>query len=222
MRTQFWRTVLNEDFSEQESTSFDENQLSRTNSDTAEDLQNVFDFKGSSHVDVVENCSSKPIELFGSERYQLSQRWFPCPYCCKTFKQSSNQKKHIRQVHFKLKPYGCEVSGCGKNFSQKSVLRTHFKTVHMGERPFSCPRCIRKFSDKSNMRKHVRNLHLKEKRYECTQCSNKFGEKRSLHDHVNCVHLKLKPYICPVRECSRRFGQKTHMSKHFRTRHGSS
>lgn len=151
-----------------------------------------------------------------------SYRRYKCIICGKSFKQSSNQKKHYRQVHLKLRPYQCQFNGCLKSYSQKSVAYTHFKTVHLGERPHQCPVCLKMFSDKSNMKKHIRNLHQKEKPHECTECGNKFGEKRSLTDHINCVHLKMKPYVCPVTSCSRRFGQKTHMSKHFRTRHSNS
>lgn len=149
----------------------------------------------------------------------VKKRSFPCSLCSKKFRQSSNQKKHIRQVHWKLKPYRCQDRNCKKMFAQKSVAFTHFTTVHMGCRPYSCPLCTKTFSDKSNMRKHVRNLHLKHKPYVCGECGNKFGEKRSLNDHINCVHLKQKPYECPVVQCARKFGQKTHMSKHIKTKH---
>lgn len=219
-RNLFWKTVLNDDESEQESTIVDDCQLSAT---TSKRLDVSFDdatLPKTFTLPTNEPAHGGVIQILKCADGRTStEKLYPCPECHKCFKQSSNQKKHIRQVHLKLKPFLCDAKNCGKRFSQKSVVRTHFKTVHMGERPFECPKCVKTFSDKSNMRKHVRNLHFKEKRYVCLHCSNKFGEKRSLHDHVNCVHLKLKPYVCPVPECSRRFGQKTHMSKHFRTRH---
>lgn len=145
-----------------------------------------------------------------------------CDYCLRTFGQVGNLNKHVRTVHFGLRPYTCQE--CGKSFSQKSVEQNHFRAVHLREKPFSCETCKKNFSDKNNLRKHVRLVHLKERRYKCPHenCGKKFGEKRSLKDHVSSVHEKRKPHLCPHRNCDAKFGQKSHLSTHLKTRHQAS
>lgn len=141
----------------------------------------------------------------------------PCLYCGRYFGQASNLNKHIRVVHLKLKPFSCKT--CSKAFAQRSVAKNHFRSVHLGERPFNCTTCHKQFSDKSNLKKHIKLVHLKEKNHGCTLCLKRFGERRSLNDHVSSVHLKQKPHSCPVLGCSARFGQKSHLSTHQKSRH---
>lgn len=151
---------------------------------------------------------------------QLGQRKeLVCIYCKRSFGQVGNLNKHVRTVHFGLRPYSCKE--CGKKFSQKSVEKNHFRAVHLREKPFSCETCKKNFSDKNNLRKHIRLVHLKERRYSCPydNCTKKFGEKRSLKDHISSVHEKRKPHLCPHSNCDAKFGQKSHLSTHLKTRH---
>lgn len=164
-----------------------------------------------------ENCSPESRILVQGKEGSSREAAHTCSYCNRMFGQASNLNKHIRVVHWKLRPFSCMT--CSKTFAQRSVARNHFRSVHLGERPFLCALCEKQFSDKSNLKKHVKLVHFKEKNHTCTRCSKKFGERRSLKDHISSVHLKQKPHSCPVADCKARFGQKSHLSTHLKSRH---
>ena len=56
-----------------------------------------------------------------------------CPYCRKFYQ--GNLRRHIKGVHFKVKPFKCEY--CESRFSQKSDRFKHIKRIHgEGRLPF--------------------------------------------------------------------------------------
>uniref|UniRef100_A0A8D3AVL6 C2H2-type domain-containing protein n=1 Tax=Scophthalmus maximus TaxID=52904 RepID=A0A8D3AVL6_SCOMX len=85
---------------------------------------------------------------------------YACDWCCKSFAQSADLRRHLR-THTGERPHRCTF--CSKSFSQRGNLRRHLR-IHTGERPYSCPYCCRTFSDGDTMKKHKRT-HSGEKPY---------------------------------------------------------
>lgn len=109
-----------------------------------------------------------------------------CPYCLKTFNQSTHLDVHVRS-HIGYKPYQCTV--CLKRFTQGGNLRTHMR-LHTGEKPFSCSVCDRSFSRKGNLAAHMLT-HNKEKPFHCKldNCDKSFTQLGNLKSHQNKFHL---------------------------------
>ncbi|PVH18290.1 uncharacterized protein CXQ87_001210 [Candidozyma duobushaemuli] len=109
-----------------------------------------------------------------------------CPYCFKTFNQSTHLEVHVRS-HIGYKPFQC--SYCLKRFTQGGNLRTHMR-LHTGEKPFTCEVCNRSFSRKGNLAAHMLT-HNKEKPYECKldNCDKSFTQLGNLKSHQNKFHL---------------------------------
>ncbi|XP_034394783.1 zinc finger protein 768-like [Cyclopterus lumpus] len=109
---------------------------------------------------------------------ELKRKTYACDWCCKSFAQSADLRRHLR-THTGERPHRCTF--CSKSFSQRGNLRRHLR-IHTGERPYSCPYCCRTFSDGDTMKKHKRT-HSGEKPYRCARCSKSFGSAGSLQIH---------------------------------------
>lgn len=109
-----------------------------------------------------------------------------CPYCSKTFNQTTHLDVHVRS-HIGYKPFQCSV--CSKRFTQGGNLRTHMR-LHTGEKPFSCEICKRSFSRKGNLAAHMLT-HKKEKPFQCRldNCERTFTQLGNLKSHQNKFHL---------------------------------
>lgn len=109
-----------------------------------------------------------------------------CPYCDKTFTQSTHLEVHVRS-HIGYKPYECTY--CHKRFTQGGNLRTHLR-LHTGEKPFACDICKRSFSRKGNLEMH-KLTHEKLKPFQCRldDCGKSFTQLGNLKSHQNRFHL---------------------------------
>jgi len=54
-----------------------------------------------------------------------------CPICLNLFTYKCNMKRHINDVHKKIKNHRC--SQCLKYFSRKHNLRSHIKRMHLDD-----------------------------------------------------------------------------------------
>lgn len=110
-----------------------------------------------------------------------------CPYCHKTFTQSTHLEVHVRS-HIGYKPYECTY--CHKRFTQGGNLRTHLR-LHTGEKPFVCDVCKRSFSRKGNLEMH-KLTHEKLKPFQCKldDCGKSFTQLGNLKSHQNRFHLE--------------------------------
>lgn len=110
-----------------------------------------------------------------------------CPYCHKTFTQSTHLEVHVRS-HIGYKPYECTY--CHKRFTQGGNLRTHLR-LHTGEKPFVCDICKRSFSRKGNLEMH-KLTHEKLKPFQCKldDCGKSFTQLGNLKSHQNRFHLE--------------------------------
>ncbi|XP_003965088.2 zinc finger protein 397-like [Takifugu rubripes] len=115
----------------------------------------------------------------GALQLHLQRKTYACDWCCKSFAQSADLRRHLR-THTGERPHRCTF--CTKSFSQRGNLRRHLR-IHTGERPYSCPLCGRTFSDGDTMKKHKRT-HSGEKPAHCSQCSRTFPTGSSLQLHL--------------------------------------
>lgn len=110
---------------------------------------------------------------------QQKRKTYACDWCCKSFAQSADLRRHLR-THTGERPHRCTF--CSKSFSQRGNLRRHLR-IHTGERPYSCPFCCRTFSDGDTMKKHKRT-HSGEKPYRCARCARTFSSASGLQLHL--------------------------------------
>jgi len=109
---------------------------------------------------------------------QQKRKTYACDWCCKSFAQSADLRRHLR-THTGERPHRCTF--CSKSFSQRGNLRRHLR-IHTGERPYGCPDCCRTFSDGDTMKKHKRT-HLGAEPYRCDRCNRGFGSAGGLQIH---------------------------------------
>jgi len=54
---------------------------------------------------------------------------YPCRYCSKEFRDTSNRKNHENGVHLiRTRDFVCEQ--CGRDYKTKTDLRWHVRSVH--------------------------------------------------------------------------------------------
>ena len=84
-------------------------------------------------------------------------------YCCcvqncsKEYKNKFNLKKHMEIIHFRVKPFKCDV--CQQEFVSKQNLLEH-SFIHSGLKPYKCSYCGNKFRQISQLSLH-RRIHNK-------------------------------------------------------------
>lgn len=120
---------------------------------------------------------------------------FVCPICSKNYGKQQYVRKHIREVHFKLKKPRvrnninrrkytyknlCDI--CGAYFDKRTTYTNHYK-MHFPDQCLSCKYCGKKFASASIMRIHE-IIHTGEKPFACDVCDFKCNAKNWL---VVCI-----------------------------------
>nr|QSL97718.1 AZFP-U5 [synthetic construct] len=82
----------------------------------------------------VEGCTwkfARSDELNRHKKRHTGEKPYRCKYCDRSFSDSSNLQRHVRNIHTGEKPYTC--SYCGKSFTQSNTLKQHTR-IHTGEK----------------------------------------------------------------------------------------
>ncbi|XP_068082245.1 zinc finger protein 155 isoform X3 [Anabrus simplex] len=134
-----------------------------------------------------------------------------CPYTChvcgKCFRVPSGIKRHLREVHDRVKDQCCEL--CGRRFANKRTLEDHMRT-HTGERPFLCDSCDKTFKTKASLYIHKKS-HTDVFPFKCACCERKFRVQSKLTLHL-LQHTGEKPHKCDI--CGKGFRVKYELGKH--------
>ncbi|KAL1451800.1 hypothetical protein WDU94_006144 [Cyamophila willieti] len=120
---------------------------------------------------------------------QEGDRWYTmkqCLLCLRTYSDIKCLKKHIREVHKRLKPFQCAV--CGFSTGRKASLQLHVRQ-HTQEKPYACDKCDFRTGDHNILRKHIQR-HMPVKKYQCTvnTCSFSCTELYRLKSHLAAKH----------------------------------
>ncbi|CRK95899.1 CLUMA_CG009345, isoform A [Clunio marinus] len=173
----------------------------------------------------------------GLKNHKSRPHRLPCEVCGKMI-LNNELKRHLKIVHFKIKPYQCD--NCGKKFSRKQPLIKHLNTHKVYRtKDFHCQICRTSFFDKHELRRHILNIHEKPKHLACSSCRKTFRteeglkthmsrpcrlecdicgkiiSRKELKTHFDMVHFNIKPYPCDV--CGKKFYNKTLLAKHVNT-----
>ncbi|CRK95904.1 CLUMA_CG009350, isoform A [Clunio marinus] len=188
------------------------------------------------------NCSLCR-RTFRTERGLKSHKLRPCRLPCEICGKSIGKnglKEHLNVMHFKIKPYECDI--CGKKFRSKTEITHHLNThisLEHRTRDYQCDHCEASFFDKCGLQRHTLNMHEKPEHLTCSLCSRTFKTeeglknhklrphrlpcevcgksigKNELRRHLNTVHFNIKPYQCNI--CGKKFGKKSHLTRHVNT-----
>ena len=100
-------------------------------------------------------CSQKA--SISKEMKVKSKSKFLCKECGSLFQNAFNLKKHVDNVHFKIKAYSCDQ--CEYKNAKKNNVTRHIASVHKKEKPYECSICQSKFKRLDNLVKHVKKYH---------------------------------------------------------------
>lgn len=106
----------------------------------------------------LETIQSSPI-LPNSGDFDDFSSWVKCDFCDYRCPKKDRLSRHVRNVHYKEKPFGCNL--CDASFGRKDKMKRHMATVHSQERPFKCDFCNHSSGRKDKIREHVQSVHLK-------------------------------------------------------------
>ena len=152
---------------------------------------------------------------------------FACLLCDRKLATKSGLKRHIDEIHKKLKPYKCNQ--CPFTTTRSSQLCIHKRSIHEKSykctvcdyigisrlflarhsyveheiplKPYTCNGCSVTFSTKENLRRHISNFHQNTNTFHCEECPYECLTKNILNHHKKTVHEKFKCYRCDYK-CS--------------------
>ena len=109
-----------------------------------------------------------------------------CSICEQKLASKGKLKRHINDIHLKLKPFECP--SCKYKATNKPMLNNHVKAMHEGVK-FNCSFCDYKTSFKSNVGKHEESVHSG-RRFQCESCSFSAANRQTLSKHRKSKHTE--------------------------------
>merc|ERR1712150_343529 len=128
-------------------------------------------------------------------------------------KYSEQLGTNPENYHAGKKKYACNQ--CERSYREKKNLNQHIWPAHEN-RKFGCLLCAYQAPQNSNLKRRIEAVHEKVK-YPCHLCSYEASIKSDLKKHITTVHQKLKLHHCSA--CDKKFGQKTHVNRHYKQVH---
>ncbi|XP_058800089.1 zinc finger protein draculin-like isoform X2 [Phymastichus coffea] len=141
-------------------------------------------------------------------RVHEDRRPIICEHCGKCYRIEDDLKRHIDDVHRKIKRYECDI--CNRFFAAKGTRDAH-RRIHTREKPFPCPECDKHFRSVNLLGIH-RRIHKDLRPFKCSYCPMAFREKQKCQHHEAAIHTKNKPHKCD--QCNRQFAAKGELNRH--------
>ncbi|XP_014205809.1 zinc finger protein 558 [Copidosoma floridanum] len=142
-------------------------------------------------------------------RVHSNERPAMCHVCAKSFRTVADVKRHIDDVHLKIKRHECDI--CQVRFAAKATRDAH-RRIHTGEKPFECDMCHKFFRSINLLGAHKRT-HTDYRPYPCRYCDKAFRCRQKLETHES-IHTGIKPFDCDV--CGKLFSAKGEAKRHHR------
>ena len=105
-----------------------------------------------------------------------------CNQCGKSFEKSSHLRRHVLNVHEKVKPF--------KNLSAlvRHKIKIHglSQSVHEGK-IHSCEFCGKSYSSKQSVELHTKSFHEKLK-FSCKLCAKSYTQRHAIKKHMLDIH----------------------------------
>lgn len=118
------------------------------------------------------------------------ERRHKCSYCCKSFTQSGQLKRHINS-HLNIRNHKCPEPGCERTFVDPSSVTKHLVVHNKEDRKFQCSLCGSRFNRLGALRYHEKT-HRQERNHSCDICKKSFLAKYDLTKHYR-THTGEKP-----------------------------
>ena len=148
---------------------------------------------------------------------QNKKEFLLCEVCKKSISKS-NMKRHILEVHEKIRKYMCEM--CDKAFTEKRNLLCHNQSFHSDTKieteGIRCSYCSKIFNSKA-IGRHTREVHEKLKPNKCYLCHKSFSRPIQLSIHVDTEHgaqESVNKFTCDV--CSSEFKELSGLFHHLK------
>lgn len=103
--------------------------------------------------------SPVPVSATSNNDFDDFSSWVKCEFCDYRCPKKDRLSRHVRNVHYKEKPFGCSL--CDACFGRKDKMKRHMATVHSQERPYKCEFCNHSSGRKDKIREHIQSVHLK-------------------------------------------------------------
>ena len=145
-----------------------------------------------------------------------------CDECGKSFSNKSDLKRHLKNVHLKIKRItkGESIKNCDKcdmSFHTIEKLKTHLKNIHDVVKLSECKECKKSFTTNGRLQSHITQTHKggshvrQTEKVTCDLCQKVFAS-HYLKYHKDMVHFKVKKFKCE--HCDKEFCQKSDWNRH--------